>query len=1296
MSKSQKSNKYISVWRPTGKQYAEAEKGVYESKNVAVIVAIIFSLLANLLSVACFVVGGVDLGLAFVGAMVLCDVLFLILFSKANFCCQYSAGMVALYLVLNVLLTAASLLFGLSVIGDGSLFTVFGVILRGASVVVFTIVLLCSVHTARTSKHAVSFSVVLSVLLLGGLVYGQLFGGGYYGQEYSVLNGERTVVYALRTTEDGEEYYFAKDVLPGLGTKVVVADTYLDKEVRGVSVNVLTAPRLQAITLKGDRVMEIGGINEMVADAKLPNIIVERQLVEEYRQNAFTQGVERVRDTLAAAYMPVLEEGEVAVRFQYDTTELAPELYNAQNVLPVMILKAGERVEKADFTALMQNYYTQENVLEWSYENAYGWNLLGMMAGNEDLLETAITKNTDVQVSFERVKKVRFVLADAQYYVPSNFDEIGYISPSMAEVEMDYDHREGCVVSMSTLIDGVLEGEKVAFHDEASLRDVMFSDRFADTQSIQADVAWSMSTPNVTQFAVSAVSQLVADKYTYGDELTLSFLAENNGAIMSYALQETQGYGEAQILRGMEESETCFVGVRTPGVITFELTARADDVYGNKELFAETKEIIQIEIEKKTITGEWSFSALPAEYDGQPHVASYSIDATQAVTEHGAGAADLLTFWTTNAEVLHAGDYTFTATLDESLLNKYVLENHTSTYTLARRIVEVSWDATQYVYDANEHVPTASWTLADGSLYTTPGTNAQTNANVGGGKYTTVATVNDDNHIFASGTTTSTQYTILPKTLTMVDGDWQNLSFVFCNQSQKPTASVETGTADGLIELNVDNQNAINVGSYTATASISNINYTLEGVTTKGFAITKATAQVEWSNLSLTYNGNAQKPTATYLTFNTNGQQTVKATAQVAAVGESINVDTYTANASYASTLDEQNYTLENTESTFAITQKSVNATWANTTLTYNGAAQAPTATYKDVKNQTISLTVSGEQTDAGNSYSATAALGSSLEMQNYTLTNTSTTFKINAKSVAVQWSNTSVVYNMAEQKATATFKDVFGATKTMNVDKGLTDVGSTVVTATHVDPNYTFTNTSANFQVTAYTVTAIAWTGETSYVYNGEVQGPAATYQTLGGATVTAYTSDKVNAGSYTATATTNDKNYQFGGGAQVNKSFTIAKAQISVSWANTSFTYNGSAQAPTASATGVKGESVNVTVSGAQTNAGNNYSATASTNNSNYTLLNNTCSFTIAKKQITVAWTGDSFVADGKEKAPTATCQGVTITVSVTAQTGSALTGGKAVKAGSYEATASAGNNYEITNSTFQFTIVEAESEE
>ena len=207
MSKSQKSNQYVKDWRPTGKQYAEAGKGTYESKNIAVLIALGFSLIANLLSIVCFIVGGVDLGLLFVGLMLVMDGLFLWLFSKVNFCCHYSARLVALYLAINVVLTALSLMVGSSVIGDGSLFTVFGLVLRIASFFVFGIVLLCSVHTARTSKRAVSFSVVLSVLMLGGLVYGQLFGGGYYGQEYSVLNGERTVVYSLRTTDDGEEYY---------------------------------------------------------------------------------------------------------------------------------------------------------------------------------------------------------------------------------------------------------------------------------------------------------------------------------------------------------------------------------------------------------------------------------------------------------------------------------------------------------------------------------------------------------------------------------------------------------------------------------------------------------------------------------------------------------------------------------------------------------------------------------------------------------------------------------------------------------------------------------------------------------------------------------------------------------------------------------------------------------------------------------------------------------------------------------------------------------------------------------
>ena len=58
-----------------------------------------------------------------------------------------------------------------------------------------------------------------------------------------------------------------------------------------------------------------------------------------------------------------------------------------------------------------------------------------------------------------------------------------------------------------------------------------------------------------------------------------------------------------------------------------------------------------------------------------------------------------------------------------------------------------------------------------------------------------------------------------------------------------------------------------------------------------------------------------------------------------------------------------------------------------------------------------------------------------------------------------------------------------------------------------------------------------------------------------------------------------------------------TVEKKEIGLSWSDTQLIYNGESQAPTASATGlVNGDSVGVTVTGGQVNAGNNYTATAS----------------------------------------------------------------------------------------------------
>ena len=99
----------------------------------------------------------------------------------------------------------------------------------------------------------------------------------------------------------------------------------------------------------------------------------------------------------------------------------------------------------------------------------------------------------------------------------------------------------------------------------------------------------------------------------------------------------------------------------------------------------------------------------------------------------------------------------------------------------------------------------------------------------------------------------------------------------------------------------------------------------------------------------------------------------------------------------------------------------------------------------------------------------------------------------------------------------------------------------------------------------------------------------------------------------------------YSLSGAAKDNYNLTaqpadtqadITAAPVSVDWDNTALTYTGSPQTPTATAAGVGSDGpLQLTVSGAQTNAGTGYTATAYFTNSerNYTLNNTSQTFEI-----------------------------------------------------------------------------------
>ena len=141
---------------------------------------------------------------------------------------------------------------------------------------------------------------------------------------------------------------------------------------------------------------------------------------------------------------------------------------------------------------------------------------------------------------------------------------------------------------------------------------------------------------------------------------------------------------------------------------------------------------------------------------------------------------------------------------------------------------------------------------------------------------------------------------------------------------------------------------------------------------------------------------------------------------------------------------------------------------------------------------------------------------------------------------------------------------------------------------------------------------------------YNGKSQ----TGVTGSGITWSGTTSG-IDAGTYTATATP-DGNHEWSDGTTGAKTitWTMNKKTVAVTWgATTTFNYNGSAQAPTASATsGVTGETIKVTRT-TGTNAGT-YTSTASISSvtggrakiGNYALSGNTKAFTINKVNATM----------------------------------------------------------------------------
>ena len=509
--------------------------------------------------------------------------------------------------------------------------------------------------------------------------------------------------------------------------------------------------------------------------------------------------------------------------------------------------------------------------------------------------------------------------------------------------------------------------------------------------------------------------------------------------------------------------------------------------------------------------------------------------------------------------------------------------------------------------------------------------------------------------------------TVKPKSVAVTWGS--TTTFTYNGNAQAPTASVTTGIPNET--MSVTKTTGTNAGSYTSTASCSSVtggqakcsNYTLTG-TTKAFTINKASSTIptitayegtyDATSHTFTMSGGSGG-TINYSTNNGTTWTTTKptrttagtTTVQVKIVGDSNHNDT-----SVVST-------------TIKINERATTVTAASASKTYDGTALTKTSGCASstnlVSGHTATCTNSGTITNAGsvtNTLSTVVikdANGTDVT-SNYAITKANGKLTVNKKSVAVTWgSTTTFTYNGNAQAPTASVTTGI-PNETMSVTKTTgTNAGSYTSTASCSSvkggqakcSNYTLTGTTKAFTIGTKATTVTAASPSKTYNGNALTSNGCSVSTLAPNHTVTCTNSGTItNAGSATNTLSTvviKDAN-----GTDVTKNYTITKANgkltvnkksVAVTWGSTTiFTYNGNAQAPTASVTtGIPNETMSVTKT-TGTNAGS-YTSTASCSSvkggqakcSNYTLTGTTKAFTIGTKATTVTAASPSKTYNG-----------------------------------------------------------------
>lgn len=582
-------------------------------------------------------------------------------------------------------------------------------------------------------------------------------------------------------------------------------------------------------------------------------------------------------------------------------------------------------------------------------------------------------------------------------------------------------------------------------------------------------------------------------------------------------------------------------------------------VASETENFERTTKTIPVRVVKKDVTVNWTQTEF--EFDGEPHAPLGTVEGLVGADECTVISPD---------EKIYAGEYT--SSPDNWVLsnNNYKLakEEQAVSFTITKRPLAVSWSDTEFVYDGEPHIPSASFenyidteTIKWNIAYNVVG--EQTDS----GTYTATAEVtsyDENNYTLPNDLTKvfSIEKADPGLSLAAVDSKTYGDSEFKLELSKKTDSNDITYKSSNDNVLTVDEDGTVNIigaGSATLTASASETRNYKAGETSIEITVEKKAASLEvtQTEYNKTYGDDPFKITD----IMTEGESPVKLVsdnkdvADIDSDGDIVIIGGGKANITLS--MDESsNYKAVSQNVTVNVAPKEITLTAKNAEKKFGEEDPRFEFTADGlVEGDTIEVTFDREKGEQTGTYKITPILENN---NNYTVVKAENGVLTITKGVQnISVSNEGLVYgnNVPVQPITANSgahvvlklkdgsrKDVISIDENGNI----TPIGAGEVTVTATvgeTDSYTATEQDITIRILPKEI-SLDWS-DVSFTYDGKPHKPTAVVKGLVGKDECAVTVDgeQTNAGSYKATAVSlSNPNYKLP--TEKTKEFIISKA--------------------------------------------------------------------------------------------------------------------------------------------------------